>query len=807
MSKSLVIVESPAKAKTIKKYLGDDFTIKASVGHVRDLPKKNLSVDIENSFTPEYEVLPDKKKVIADIKAAAKPVDTVYLAPDPDREGEAIAFHIVEACGGFKGKEVKRVLFNEITKKGITEAMKSPIEIDTSRVDAQQARRILDRLVGYKISPLLWKHVKRGSSAGRVQSVALRLIIEREAEIKAFNQEEYWSILADLKGKKPPKFEAKLGKIDGKKVTVKNEEQAQNIQNDLAGKDFIIDDIKKKKRKRSAFPPFITSTLQQEAARRYRFNAKKTMMIAQQLYEGIKIGSEGEVGLITYMRTDSFRVSDDAIEFGRKYIEEKFGKDYLPDTPNSYKSKKSAQEGHEAIRPTELRPPEGIDSYLNSDQKKIYGIIFQRFIASQMNQAEIDGTSFSIKAVGKKEYLFSATGNVVAFPGFLKIYDDTVEKATDDDAEEESQTDVLPQLDKGDKLNVNKIFGKQHFTQPPPRYTEASLIKVLEEKGIGRPSTYATIMSVIRAREYVVADKSRRFTPTSLGTMISTMLTATFNDLLNSEFTAGLEDKLDNVETGKLSWIKLLKDFYKPFEIDLKNAGAKMDLLKKEMEKTDEVCDKCGQPMAKKVGKFGEFLACTGYPDCKNTKELESSQDNNIEEEPLDLECEKCGKPMVRKKGRFGDFLACTDYPECKTTKKITAAGEVVSNEPRYVEGEKCPQCESQLQYRQGRFGEFISCSNYPKCKYIKKEIIRTETKCPEEGCNGFLVEKKSRFGKMFYSCENYPKCKFAVWNKPVNKECPACKFPFLTEKVTKRKGTFYACHDKACGYESDPIA
>jgi len=805
MAKSLVIVESPAKAKTIQKYLGPDFSIKASVGHVRDLPKKTLSVDVENAFKPDYEVLPDKIKVIADIKKAAKGADNIFLAPDPDREGEAIAFHIVEACGGFKGKNVQRVLFNEITKKGITEAMEKPLEIDEERVNAQQARRILDRLVGYKISPVLWKTVRRGLSAGRVQSVALRLIVEREDEVKAFNQEEYWSVLADMKGSKPQKITSKLAKIDGKKAAIPNGDEAEKIKQDLSDATCKVSKVTKRQRKRSPFPPFITSTLQQEAARRFRFNAKKTMMIAQQLYEGLNVGADGEVGLITYMRTDSFRVSDEALDFARKYIGDKFGNDYMPDKPNTYKSKKSAQEGHEAIRPTEMRPPEDVKAYLNNDQIRIYTIIFQRFIASQMVPAKIDGTTLEVTATGKeKKYAFTATGNVIAFPGFLKLYDDTIEKDNDDDAEDEDKTDTLPDLKEGEDVSLLKLEGKQHFTQPPPRFSEATLIKTLEEKGIGRPSTYASIMTVIRSRDYVTTDKSRRFTPTGLGITVSRLLTASFNEILNENFTADLEDKLDLIESGKVEWIKILTDFYKPFLKNLDKAEEAMSALKAEMEKTDEICDKCGKPMSKKWGKFGEFLACTGYPDCKNTKELDAPEGE--EEEPLDETCEKCGKPMIRKKGKFGDFLACTGYPECKTTKNIGATGEAESSEPRYLEGEECPKCKSKLQYRQGRFGEFVSCSNYPECKYIKKQETRTETKCTQDGCDGMLLEKKSRFGKLFYSCEHYPKCKFALWQKPINTPCPQCNAPFVLEKTLKKKGTFHFCHKEDCDYESDSL-
>ncbi len=805
MAKSLIIVESPTKVRTIQKFLGKKYVIKASVGHVRDLPKSKLSVDIKNNFTPVYEVMPDKKKVIDEIKKAATGAKEVYLAPDPDREGEAIANHIVEACGGFRGKKVHRVMFNEITAKGVEAGMSRPHEIDMGKVNAQQARRILDRLVGYKLSPLLWKKVRRGLSAGRVQSVALRLIVEREAKIAAFKPEEYWSVLATLLKGKRTRFLTKLEKVDGKKAKIGNKEEADAIIADIGEHEFKVVKKTARKRKRSPFPPFITSSLQQEAARRFRFNARKTMMLAQQLYEGIELGREGSVGLITYMRTDSFRVADEAVDFARFHIQKTFGDDYLPKTPHVYKSKKSAQEGHEAIRPAGLRLPEELSSVLTKDQLKLYTLIFQRFIASQMEPARIEGTRVDITVSGKREYLFVVRGDVVLFPGFLKLYDESSEKTKEAEEEEkEGQSDKLPPMNVGDTFTKEKIEGKQHFTQPPPRYTEASLIKELEEKGIGRPSTYASIMSVIRTRDYVESDKSRRFVATQLGITVSTMLSACFDDLLNPSFTAQLEEQLDKVELGEVEWVKLLQDFYKPFEADLKKADAQMELLRKELEKTDEVCEKCGKPMAKKWGKFGAFLACTGYPDCSNTRELGEEARDDAGEEEVDETCEKCGKPMVRKRGRRGEFLACSGYPSCKNTKNIDGTGG--SSEPRFVEGETCPKCNERLQYRMGRFGEFIGCSAYPKCKYIKKEEKKTGVSCPEEGCGGELVEKRSRFGTSFYSCSNYPKCKFSVSHKPVSVPCPDCGAPFILERNTKRKGLFYTCFADGCDYEGTEL-
>lgn len=799
--KSLVIVESPAKANTINKYLGKEYVVKASLGHVKDLPKSKLGVDIDNDFEPVYEVIPGKEKVIKELRSAAKTADRILLAADPDREGEAICQHLKEIFEGNK-VEVFRVLFNEITPKAIRAAVEKPGRINQHIVDAQQARRILDRLVGYQISPLLWDKVRRGISAGRVQTVALRMIVEREREILAFTPEEYWSIIAKLEAQAPPQFGARLVKIKGKNAEVRNQAEADHILQAVKTAEFLVESVTTKEKKRNPVPPFTTSKLQQDAARRLRFTVKKTMMLAQRLYEGIELGEEGRIGLITYMRTDSPRVSDEALEMVRSYVSDLYGAIYLPEKPVIYKGKKDAQDAHEAIRPTFVgRTPDDLKQYLSDDELKLYRLIWTRFVASQMNPAVYDQTTVEISA---KDYLFRENGRVLKFDGFLRVYeessdDDIHAKPTGDEEEDIS----LPPLTVGEKLRLLDITPQQHFTEPPPRYNEASLVKILEEKGIGRPSTYATILTTIQDREYVTKDQGK-FRPTELGTVVTDMLVKHFEDIFDVQYTARMEEELDDVEEGKMTWVEALDEFYKKFEKDLKKASKNMENLKAQEIPTDEICEKCGSPMVKKWGQFGSFIACSAYPDCKNTKELPSEEppkkdgEGAAEAEPEP--CENCGKPMALKRGRFGQFLACTGYPECKTTRKI-AQGERSPKKPDVLLDETCPKCgQAKLVMKDGRFGQFISCSNYPKCKYIKPKTVGVP--CPKPGCGGELTERRSKRGKVFYGCLKYPDCDFVVWNKPVPEQCPECHAPYLLEKSTKREGLVRYCNEESCSYK-----
>ncbi len=706
MKKSLVIVESPAKARTINRYLGSDFRVMASIGHIKDLPKNRLGVNIDRNFEPHYEIIRGKAKVIKELKKASKDADIIYLGPDPDREGEAIAWHIKEVLNGKRGAIIKRVLFNEITAKGIKEAISHPTDIDRNKVDAQQARRILDRLVGYQVSPLLWEKVRMGLSAGRVQSVAVRLICERERQIESFVPQEYWSITALFDG-----FEAKLVKKSGKKLGISNEQEAQKILQELKGETFRVEEIERKERKRNPSPPFITSRLQQEASRRLSFSAQKTMVIAQQLYEGVELGEEGPTGLITYMRTDSHRIAPEALQSVRGYIEKTYGKDYLPKKPNVYKSKKTAQEAHEAIRPTSMKySPEYVKPLLSVDQWKLYDLIWKRFVASQMHHAVLDQTRVSI-AAGR--YTFQAVGTVVKFPGFTVLY----EEKTDEESEEERK---LPPLEKDMVLKLLDLVARQHFTQPPARYTEASLIRELEEKGIGRPSTYALILSTIQERGYAIKEKGR-LKPTELGFLVTDLLVKSFPDILNARFTAHMEEELDLVEEGKLKWIDVIREFYSRFKEDLVRAKEEMKNIKKEEKPTDIPCKKCDRKMVIKWGKNGKFLACPGYPECKTTMDFTLDESGNIvpveNTEYVEQKCPECGNPMVIKSGRYGRFIACSRYPECKTTMALS-----------------------------------------------------TGVACPEEGCGGVLVERRSRKGRTFYGCSRYPACRYVTWKLPEKK-------------------------------------
>jgi len=822
MAKALVIVESPAKAKTINKYLGRDFKVIASMGHVRDLPKSKLGVDVDDEFKPDYVVIPDRAKVIKELRDAAKSADEVFVATDPDREGEAIGWHLAEELGT-KKKKVRRLMFNEITKKAILEAVKKPGEIDMDMVDAQQARRVLDRLVGYKISPILWDKVRRGLSAGRVQSVALKIICDREREIDAFTPEEYWHVTARLFAGAPPEFDAKLVRKGTAAAKISNEAEANLVLADLKSAPFIVSSVAQKERKKTSAPPFITSKLQQAS----RFPVKKTMMIAQQLYEGIELpGEEAAVGLITYMRTDSVRIADEALAEAREFIGDTYGPAYLPGTPNKFKVKNSAQDAHEAIRPTSMRfTPESVRAQLSPDQFYLYRLIWNRFLASQMMPALFDDTTVDITATpsgaqsAADGYLFRAKGSVPKFAGWLAVYDqgageveetERTEKATPNltvaqpaEGDDDSASGLLPPMTQGQALDVKEIRPDQKFTQPPPRYNEGSLVKALEENGIGRPSTYASIISVLQARDYVNKVEGR-FWPTILGRrLVEKLLTPAFDDILDVAYTAKMEDELDDIEKGKTKYATVLKAFYKDFKKDLKRAEKEMPNFK-EGQPTGVTCDKCNQgEMVEKAGKFGIFLACSRYPDCDNTKEIETR--NQPSTDDLEEACENCGKPMIVKRGRFGMFLACTGYPECKTTRKIIQSKTGVSAaKPDQILDEKCPNCGKNLVVKQGRFGEFTACTGYPDCKYVKQKL--TGIKCPKDG--GDVAERKSRRGKEFYGCVNYPKCDFTLWNKPIEEPCPKCKWPFLTEKITKRHGRQLICANEECDFVKDaPVA
>jgi len=807
MAKALVVVESPSKAKTISKYLGRDYKVVASVGHVRDLPKSKLGVNVDDGFEPEYVVLPDRAKVIKELKEAAKSVDDIYLATDPDREGEAIGWHLAEELGN--KRKIHRLMFNEITKKAILEAIKNPGKIDKRMVDAQQARRVLDRLVGYKISPILWDKVRRGLSAGRVQSVALKLICDREREIEGFVPVEYWHITARLAASDPPEFDARLARIGDSAANVSNEADARKILADLEHATFTVSSVTMKERKKHAVPPFITSKLQQAS----RFPVKKTMMIAQQLYEGIELpGEDAPVGLITYMRTDSVRIADQALTAVRERIGEVYGPAYVPEEPNRYRLKSNAQDAHEAIRPTTMRyAPDDIRAHLTQDQYYLYRLIWNRFVASQMTPALFDDTSADISA---GPYTFRAKGSVPKFAGWLAVYGQSTGEAEesertempspkagakDGESDEAPTSGILPALAEGQRLEQRGITPEQKFTQPPARYSEGTLVKALEEDGIGRPSTYASIISVLQAREYVNKIEGR-FRPTILGRrLVDKLLHPVFDDILDVEYTARMEEQLDDIENGKAGYAETLKDFYTKFKKDLKRAAKEMPNFK-EGQPTGVTCDKCGQgEMVEKSGKFGIFLACSRYPDCDNTKELEPAEAAGTEE--LEETCENCGRPMVVKRGRFGMFLACTGYPECKTTRKILATKQgVTAAKPDQIIDEKCPNCGRNLVIKQGRYGEFTACTGYPECKYVKQKL--TGAKCPKDG--GDIAERKSRRGKVFYGCVNYPKCDFSVWNKPVLEPCPKCGWTFLTEKITKRHGRQLVCANEECDYVRD---
>jgi DNA topoisomerase-1 len=879
MARSLVIVESPAKAKTINKYLGRDYTVKASIGHVMDLPKKTIGIRLPDEapkkrkrgkgkkgskaveekapkkpitlddakiFEPTLQIISGKGKIINDLRKSANSAQAVYLAGDPDREGEAISAHLAlvlskptkfaedEPSNGQNGKSGKaaeeseapksksgkknkdeisippidpkkifRVTFNEITPKAIRAAFEKPRQLDTNLVDAQQARRVLDRIVGYKISPLLWNKVRRGLSAGRVQTVALRLIVERELEIRAFVPQEYWTIHAMLDAGQPPIFEAKLSKYKGEDLEVSNQEAADKIVAAVTNARWQVAGVTQKEKKRNPPPPFTTSKLQQAAYNRLRYTAKRTMGIAQRLYEGVDLGEEGSVALITYMRTDSVHVSNDALAQVRELIPERFGANYLPEKPNYYKSKKDAQEAHEAVRPTEVsRTPEDVRKYLDDDLFKLYQLIWQRFVASQMLPAIFDQTSIDISA---GDYTFRATGSVQKFDGYLRVYQTpaAVADREDDEKDDEGEGKALPRVEEGQILRLDQIRPDQHFTEPPPRYTEATLVKDLEEKGIGRPSTYASIISTIVEREYVQKDQGR-FTPTMLGERVSILLVKSFDDVFDVTFTARLEEELDEIEEGKLPWREAVKEFWEKFVVDLARADDEMVSYKAGIP-TGKKCEKCGQgELLERISRHGFFLGCSRYPDCDFIQDLspEHGDDTANGENKVEY-CENCGKEMAIKRGRFGAFLACTGYPDCKTTRRLVA-GTRIAHQPDELLDEKCTLCGNGLVKKHGRFGEFIGCTGYPKCKYTRP--ITMGIKCPK--CNEGEFVRRGSAGKggrgrprIFYGCSRYPDCDFTTPHMPIAEPCPKCGAAFIVEKKSKI-GTVRSCIKEGCDWE-----
>jgi len=875
MSKSLVIVESPAKAKTISKYLGKDYTVEASIGHIMDLPKNEIGVELKNrTFEPTLIVSPGKEKVVDRLKKLASKADAVYLAPDPDREGEAIAAHLAIQLRPslVKGTPLQRVTFNEITQKAVKAAFEHARGIDENLVDAQQTRRVLDRIVGYQISPLLWDKVRRGLSAGRVQTVALRLIVEREQEIRAFNPVEYWTIDAHLTPQPDgPEFVARFTGIDGVKATVEtvggnalpNQKLTDEVVAQLNKAAWSVRTVDRKERRRNSAAPFTTSKLQMDASRQLGFNVKRTMGVAQRLYEGVELGAQGTVGLITYMRTDSTRVSPDAIADVRGYIGSKLGKQYLPETPNNFKSKKDAQDAHEAIRPTDVSlGPDEIRKSLSDEQYKLYKLIWQRFVASQMVPAVFDQTTVDIAAKADRTYDFRVTGSVMKFDGFLKVYEESKDKKDEDD---EALANKLPALDDGQALRLQSLAPEQKFTEPPPRYNEASLVKELEERGIGRPSTYASIINTIQERDYVKKLKARFF-PTEIGVVVTKLLVKNFPYIFDPAYTAKLETELDDVEDGKEKWTDLLKGFYSYFEKELESAGKNMEDIKRMEEATDEKCPKCGSPLVIKWGKFGSFYSCSNFiktkpiiipagpwkkdpkklvkkvttafkfpvivkamtgevtdfskevadvkemtvaieeaaplgkkvlvapVSCDFTKENFAAKPDLNTPEAQDAEqeeefCENCGRVMVLRNGPFGQFMACPGYnedPPCKTIRKLSQKQQ---QKPPVPLDENCPKCGSQLVLRNGQYGEFVSCSAYPKCKYIKQTLL--DVKCPKDG--GDIAERKARTGNIFYGCTNYPKCNFTSNQKLIDQTCPKCDSAYLLELVNA-EGTFLVC-------------
>lgn len=753
MAKALVVVESPAKAKTIKRYLGEGYEVTASVGHIKDLPKNELGVDVAQDFRPDYVTIRGKGKILSEIKRLAKSVDKVYLAPDPDREGEAIAWHIADELGVFDGKAppTYRVMINEITKKGVQAAISNPTEINKERFESQQARRILDRLVGYQLSPLLWDKVRRGLSAGRVQSVAVRLIVDRERQINAFVPQEYWSIKARLKAAQPPEFVASLQMVDGAKAQIGNETTARGLVSQAEAGQFVVAEVVKRESKRQPPAPFTTSKLQQEAARKLRFSPKLTMSVAQRLYEGVELGEDGAVGLITYMRTDSVRISDDALSSAREFIQAIYGAEYLPDEPRRFKTKKGAQDAHECIRPTNLHlTPERVEAYLSREQFRLYKLIWRRFVACQMVPAIFDQTRID---VANGPMIFRAFGSILKFAGFQAVYEETRDEDAVASEEGEDDAPPLPELSQGDVLSLEALVPEQHFTQAPPRFTEASLVRELEEQGIGRPSTYASIISVVQDKGYV-EKRNGRLHPTELGSVVTDLLVENFPQILDVAFTASMEDELDKIEDGQSDWRAVLRDFHTPFTETLERAREEMRNLKREEIPTDIACDKCGSVMVIKWGRNGSFLACSGYPACKNS--MEYTRDDQGKVVPVREEPQTMGN---------------------------------------------CPECQSPMIVKTGRFGRFLACSGYPTCKHT--EPMRLGVPCPRADCEGELVEKRSKRKKVFYGCNRYPACDYATWNMPLkDHRCPSCDSAHLEEQQ-KRNQTSWKCPN--CGFEETP--
>ncbi|MFC1599885.1 type I DNA topoisomerase [Patescibacteria group bacterium] len=746
MSKNLVIVESPAKAKTIEQYLGKDFTVTASMGHVRDLPKSKMGIDTEKNFEPSYTVPQDKKKTIAELKKKIKADTKIWIATDEDREGEAIGWHLLKALKvDPKKHEVKRIVFHEITKSAILKSIEEPREINNDLVDAQQARRVLDRLVGYELSPLLWKKIRYGLSAGRVQSVAVRLIVEREREIEAFKPEEFWKMIGNFYGDAKKDFEAQLAKIDGDKAEVGDKKTADKILKDLEGADYKVTKVVEKKAKRNPAPPFITSTLQQEASRKLGFSVKKTMVIAQQLYEGVET-SEGQEGLITYMRTDSFNLSNDAIAQAHKMIEKEYGKEYVAEKARVYKKSKGAQEAHEAIRPANIeRTPESLKKQLNKDQFRLYELIWKRMIACQMKTALLNQIKASIEA---EQYTFEATGQTVEFAGFMKVYIEDEDEEDDPNAEKDEEKTkkhekFLPPLKENESLDCKKLDATQHFTQPPHRFTEAALVKKLESEGIGRPSTYAPTISTVQTRGYI-EKLGKALRPTDTGNVVTDFLVKYFPDIVDYKFTAEMEEDLDLIAHGKKEWEPIIKEFYGPFHdniVDKEKTVSKADVVN---EETDEVCEMCKSPMVIKLGRFGKFLSCSNYPECKNAKPLPKKEG----EEELEREKPKIDPELEKK-----------------------------------LKGKKCDKCGNLMEIKVGKYGHFLGCSNYPDCKNIQPIVKFSGVKCPR--CKkGQLVERHARrTGKAFYGCNQFPRCKFATWDKPLVDKCKKCKGMMVEKK------------------------
>ncbi len=782
-------MESPAKARTLNRYLDASYVVKASVGHIRDLPKRDLGVDIDNGFEPHYVTIRGKGKVVKELKQAAKNADEILLATDPDREGEAIAYHVAEQLGykAKNGQRFRRVLFEEITPEGVERGLESPGEIDLRKVDAQQARRILDRLVGYKASPFLWKPIRPGLSAGRVQTVALRRIWEREEEIRRFEPQEYWTVEATL-DKEGRRFTAKLHHLEGAKPHLPDEAAAAAVLDAVRDVPFQITRVRRKERRKHPSAPFTTSTLQQEAAKRLRLSAKRTMRIAQQLYEGVEVGGQA-IGLITYMRTDSTRVAASAAGAARAHVEAQLGPSYTPKSPRLYlgKQQKGAQEAHEAIRPTSVRrTPESLKRDLDPDQLKLYTLIWLRFVASQMSPAVYDTTTvdFDLTGADRRHYVFRVTGSVLKFDGFTRLHRDVYEA---EEGRHLEDLEALPELGEGEVVRLIELTKTQHFTEPPPRFSEASLVKELEKLGIGRPSTYAQILSTLVERTYVELD-SRRFVPTALGETVVQVLIRVFPDTFDVDFTSSMEASLDRVEEGDLEWQDVLREFWGRFSRRLEEGEQRSDEIVREIVRADDaVCDLCGEPMVVRWNRYGRFLGCSAYPDCKSTKSIDEPPAVDLEGEV----CPQCGGSLLVKSGRYGPFIACSNYPECRFTRAIDGPRAEVSTDA------KCPRCGSPMAVKTGRYGEFLACTAYPDCKHTQP--ITLGLKCPLCG-EGEVVKRRTRRGRTFYGCARYPDCEWSTWDVPVAASCPQCGSGVALQKRSKRKGDYLKCAN--CGQE-----